>query len=109
MKVLNIDKLGSKEQRKLVLGGVEYIVSEMTVANFIETTKAAEKIAEEGSLAVQIEETVEMILRSVKKLEKKTLNGLSLEQLQTIVAFVRGDEVDGVEKTEDGEGTPTGN
>jgi hypothetical protein len=102
MKVLNLDMLDTGiEKRNLRLNGNDYAVEEMTVANFIETTRVAEKIADEPSLVLQIEATVEMILRSVPTLTKEALIGLSLVQLQTIVAFIRGDEdVDGVEKTE---------
>lgn len=112
MKVLNLDKVGVKEQRKLVLAGVEYVVTEMTVDNFIETTKIAERLAKEGevSVAVQIEESVNMISRSIPGIDVKELGKLNLEQLQAIVAFVRGDEVDGVEKSADAEeGTDAGN
>lgn len=109
MKVLNLDKLTTKEERKLVLGGVSHPVQAMTVSNFIETTKAAERIAAEDSLAVQIEATVEMIIRSVPTVSEATLKALSLVDLQTIVAFVRGDDIDGVETEESQEGTPAGN
>lgn len=97
MKVLNLDKLDSKQVRQLVIGGKSYPVEEMTVGNFIETTRSAERVAE-ASIADQIEATVEMIQRSVPTLERSLLEKLSLEQLQTIVAFVRGDAVEGVEE-----------
>jgi hypothetical protein len=101
MKVLNLDKVGKKEVRKLILAGVEHVVQEMTVDNFIETTRAAERIANETSLAVQVEATTEMILRSIPTATRAGLGGLSLETLQAIVAFVRGDDVDGIETTKD--------
>lgn len=109
MKVLNLDKIGKKEQRTLNIGGTAYLVNEMTVANFIETTRAAEKITVETSLAEQIEATIAMILRSVPTISQEVLNVLTLEQLQTIVAFVRGDEVEGAESDAPQEGTPAGN
>ena len=101
MKVLNLDKVGKKEQRKLVLNGKTHDVMEMTVENFIETTRAAESIENETSLATQVEATVEMVLRSVPSATRADLNGMSLEDLQTIVAFVRGDEIEGVEVTDE--------
>lgn len=101
MKVLNLDKVGKKEQRKLVLNGKTHEVMEMTVENFIETTRAAESIENETSLATQVEATVEMVLRSVPTATRADLNGMSLEDLQTIVAFVRGDEIEGVEITDE--------
>lgn len=105
MKVLNLDKLVPNEGRELVIAGVSYPVIGMTVANFIETTRVAEKMTAETSIADQIEATVEMILRSVPSIPREVLAQLSLEQLQTIVAFVRGDAVEGVEQGgEGGEG-----
>jgi hypothetical protein len=108
MKVLNLDKISAANQRKLVLGGVELVVQEMTVANFIETTRAAESLPADASLATQVEATVEMVLRSVPTATREMLSSLSLEVLQTIVAFIRGDDVAGVE-SDAVEGTPAGN
>jgi len=108
MKVLNLDKLALDQGRELVIAGVSYPVLGMTVENFIETTRVAEKMNAETSIADQIEATVEMILRSVPSISRQVLGQLSLEQLQTIVAFVRGDAVDGAEEgaqaSEGGEG-----
>lgn len=101
MKVLNLDKFAVKqEQRKLVIGGKEYVVEPMTVENFIITTKAAESMQDRASVSEQVEATIDMIARSVPTIDRAVLNGLSLEQLQAIVAFVRGDEVEGVEANE---------
>lgn len=99
MKILNLDKLDTKEGRQLVIRGKSHPVEEMTVENFIATTRAAEKIAD-ASIADQIEATVEMIVRSVPTVDRSDLVKLSLESLQAIVAFVRGDAVDGVEQVE---------
>jgi hypothetical protein len=102
MKVLNLDKVAPMQQRKLVLAGVSHVVNEMTVANFIETTRVAEKMANETSVATQIEETVEMIIRTVPTATKEVLGTLSLEQLHVIAAFIRGDDIEGVETVEEG-------
>lgn len=90
MKTLNLDAL-AKTNRTITLGGKEYAVEEMTVENFIETTKAAEKLGESATFIEQMEAAIEMILRSVPSIERDTLKRLSLEQLTTIVKFVRGD------------------
>lgn len=97
MKILNLEKLSASEERVLKVGDKEYPVSPMTVSNFIETTRAAEKLESETSVVAQVEATVEMVLRSVPTITRDVLDQLSLEQLQAIVAFVRGDDVDGVE------------
>jgi hypothetical protein len=108
MKVLNLDKFVGAEKRQLVIGGVSYPVDEMTVENFIATTKAADAIKDTDSVAVQLDATIDMIVRSVPSLTRDALDGLSLAQLQAIVAFVRGDEVDGVETQEQPEGEDAG-
>lgn len=100
MKVLNLDKLAKKEGRELVIFGKTYSVDGMTVANFIETTRTAESLAGESSLVKQVEATIEMIARSVPSIEKSELAKLELAQLQAIVKFIRGDEVEGVEQRE---------
>lgn len=95
MKTLNLDAL-AKTNRTITLGGKEYVVEEMTVENFIETTKAAEKLGDNATFIEQMEAAIEMILRSVPTIERDVLKKLSLEQLTTIVKFVRGD-LDGTE------------
>lgn len=100
MKVLNLDKLAKKEGRELVIFGETYPVDGMTVANFIETTRAAEALAGETSLVKQVEATIDMISRSVPTVKKSDLEQLELAQLQAIVKFIRGDEVEGVEQRE---------
>ena len=100
MKVLNLDKLAKKEGRELVIFGKTYPVDGMTVANFIETTRVAETLAGETSLVKQVEATIDMIARSVPAINKAELAKLELTQLQAIVSFIRGDEVEGVEQRE---------
>lgn len=103
MKTLNLDVL-AKANRTITLGGKTYEVVEMTVENFIETTKAAERLGDDSTFVDQVEATIEMILRSVPSIERDTLKKLSLEQLTTIVKFIRGD-MDGEDSGEDsGEG-----
>ncbi len=103
MQVLNLDKLAAKDGRELVLFGQTHAVLPMTVGNFIETTRAAEKLAT-ASIADQIEATAEMIVRSVPTLNKVELMTLSLEKLQVVIAFVRGDAMEGAEGVETAEG-----
>ena len=92
-KLLNVDILSS-EVRTLVLGGEEHDVIEMSVENFLETTKAAEVLqASDAPLSEQVEKAVELILRSVPTAPRALLLKTPLRHLQTIVAFARGDEI----------------
>lgn len=98
-KILNIDSF-AKDERSVKLGGVEYPIVEMTVENFIETSKQAAAL-EDASLVDQIEATIVMIMRSIPTVPESVLRGIKLEHLKTIVAFIRGDHlVEGVEDTE---------
>lgn len=103
MKVLNLDKFVGSEKRQLVIAGKTFPVDEMSVDNFIQTTKAAEALKDETDVSVQIEATIEMILRTVPTMVFADLAGLSLVQLQAIVAFVRGDAVEGAEEVAEGD------
>lgn len=106
MKTLNLDAL-AKTNRTLTIGGINYEVVEMTVENFIETTKAAQKLGDSAGIVEQMEAAIDMILRSIPGMEKSVLSNLNLEQLMTIVKFVRG-EMDGIEETPAAEGADEG-
>lgn len=91
MKVLNLDAL-AKVERTVTIGGVKYDVEEMTVENFIETTKAAERLSVPGiTPAEQVEETVKMIQRSLPKCPEEKLRKLNLEQLAVVSKFLRNE------------------
>jgi len=92
-KILNIDTLVS-DQRSIVLGGVDHEVLEMSVENFIATTKQATKLQNENAaLTDQVESAVDLIIRSVPTAPRDLLLKTPLRHLQTIVGFVRGDDV----------------
>lgn len=104
-KILNLDKLSSHDHRELSIGGQTYSVKPMSVEDFIETTLTAERLADERSVAKQIQATIKLIKRSVPTIDESTLLQLSLEQLRAITAFVRGeDPADIVEEREAGSG-----
>ena len=103
MKILNIDAL-AKATRSITLGGVTHEIKEMTVENFIETTKQAEALEKEGgaTFSDQIEATISMIKRSIPTIEEAQLRALSIEQLVMVSKFLRG-ELDGEEVAEEGD------
>jgi hypothetical protein len=98
-KILNLDALSGQDKRELVLGGKTYEVPALTVANFIETARIAQKLADDPSATVadQVDAAVDMIVRSVPEVSRETLTACSLEQLNTITAFIRGDDVEKAE------------
>lgn len=95
-KVLNLDAI-RPEQRFLQIANKKHEILEMTVDNFVQTTQEAERLAT-ATVGEQLLATVDMIRRSVPSLDADTLRARSLVELQTIVAFIRGDHlVDAVE------------
>lgn len=105
-KILNLDKLSAKETRELRLGGKTYKVKEMSVEDFIETTRMAEKLEGETSFAVQMEATIELIQRSVPEVSTEELKNLTIDQLRAVTAFIRGEDPEKIaaaEAKEDGE------
>jgi hypothetical protein len=103
-KVLNIDAIAAPN-RILTLSGKEYPIDDLTVENFIATTKEAERLKDEKNQGVQMEATVSMIMRSIPSIERNTLTALSLDKLLIIVRFVQGelDESPSVKVTPEGE------
>lgn len=91
-KLLNLNKLNPKEVREVQIGDKTYMVKEMSVEDFIETTKVAEAMEKEPSYAKQLAETVNLIKRSIPDIEAGVLMGLGLEQLRALTAFIRGED-----------------
>lgn len=97
--VLKIAEL-APSNRKLELAGVSYDVSEMTVANFIETMKQAKELEGVKDAAVQVEGSIALVKRFVPQAPEDVLRRLSIEQLGMVIAYVQGD------LTVDAEGNP---
>ena len=103
-KILNIDAI-SAPNRILSLAGKDYPIDDLTVENFIATTKEAERLKDEKNQGVQMEATIDMIMRSIPTIERGTLTALSLDKLLIIVRFVQGemDEAPSVKSTPEGD------
>lgn len=102
-KILNLDELGKKEVRAIVIGGKEHEIKEMSVEDFIEVTKSAEKLEKTTDPAEQIQETVNMLQRALPTVDRKDLLALSFEKLTALGAFVRGDDLESIIGKQDGD------
>lgn len=91
-KILNLDALAAKEVREVVLGGTTHQIKEMSVEDFIEINKSAQKLEGVTDMAVQISETINILQRAIPTVDKNALMDLSFEQLTALSAFVRGDD-----------------
>lgn len=101
MKILNLDKLNKAPERSLTVDGADYPIHPLSVDGFIETTRAVEKIINEGgSVADQLASTIDMILRQVPTLPREKLTKYTPETLEVIVKFVRGEDVEGAEQAD---------
>lgn len=99
-KVLNLDALAEKEVRELSLRGKTYKVREMSVADFIATSRLAQEISDDASFAEQMEASVKLIQRAVPEISVEDLHTLNLEQLAAVAKFVRGEDIDELAQTE---------
>lgn len=91
MKTLNLDAL-STVKRTITIGGQSYDVVEMTVENFIETSKAADRMSNrETSMQEQVEAAIAMIQRSIPGCPTQVLHTMTLDQLGLIGRFIRGE------------------
>jgi CCR4-NOT transcriptional regulation complex NOT5 subunit len=89
-KLLNLNQLSPKEVREVQIGDKTYSLKEMSVEDFIETTKVAEAMESETSYAKQLTATITLVKRSIPEIDETILLNLSLEQLQALTAFIRG-------------------
>lgn len=108
-KLLNLNQLASKEVREVQIGDKTYPIKEMSVEDFIETTKVAEEMNTETSYAKQLEATVKLIKRAIPEIESSALMGLSLDQLRALTAFIRGEDVAKIMAETQPEGQAEGN
>ena len=91
-KLLNLNQLSPKENRVVQIGDKEYNIKEMSVEDFIETTKVAEAMTAEVSYAKQLGETIKLVKRSIPDVDDGVLMSLSIEQLRALTGFIRGED-----------------
>jgi hypothetical protein len=99
-KLLNLNQLSVKETREVQIGDTTYAIKEMSVEDFIETTRVAEEMEKETSYAKQISATVGLIKRAIPEITDEILMRLSLDQLRGLTAFIRGVDADTIIKAE---------
>lgn len=98
-KFLNLDEIAAP-QKTVKIGGVEYQVLDMTVENFIETTRATQR-EKEATPDEQFEQAVQMLHRYIPDAPIEVFKRLNFEKLNVLVKFVTGElEAEASEKTE---------
>jgi hypothetical protein len=92
MKFLNLDEL-AVTNRTVTIGGKDYPVQEMSVGNFIETSKETESLKAKGDVSVSenMESTITMIKRFIPTLDDSVARAMNMKQLGTLMRFIRGE------------------
>lgn len=108
-KILNLNTLSAKETREVQIGTVTYVIKEMSVEDFIETTRVAEEMENETSYGKQLQATVALIKRAIPDVEEKTLYALSLGQLRGLTSFIRGEDPEKIVSENAVDGEQSGN
>ncbi|WP_374335531.1 hypothetical protein [Methyloversatilis sp.] len=109
MKVLNLDSL-AKPRKAITINGVRHVVKDMTVEDFIEVARAAEKYESEDasiSLLERFNESLNGVKRALPTITDEEIKKLNVDQLGAINKFIRDEliedsEVQEVQEEEEG-------
>ena len=96
-KILNLDELSS-ESKKVVIGGKDYPVVEMSVSMFIDSQRRVQENKQTEKTEVEnIQDTVALVKQFIPSIEKEVLDTISLAQLAKLVTFLSSAPEDVVE------------
>lgn len=87
IKYLNLDEV-APPQKTVKIGGVEYKVMDMTVENFIESSRMVEN--KDATAEEQTLESVRTLKRYIPDIPESELMKLSFEKLTVLIHFVNG-------------------
>lgn len=113
-KVLNLDKIETKRDKVIILGGVEHVMKTLTVKEYIDQMKAGAEIStlndsDDISSADRILElSINALMKAFPTITREQFEALNIDQLTAIRELV-DDVADKELETEDtGEGEATG-
>ena len=99
--MLNLDEVAAKTERVLSIRGEQYEMQPMSVSDFIDYTSKVQaqevkgkkkgKAEPDKSIIEIMESLIEMITKSFPTLPEEIVRTLTLEQLNAIIEFARGD------------------
>ena len=107
-KLLNIDTIAPLENRSITLNGKTYKVSETTVKLFLEIAEFEKQNANVETLQDQIKAMTTLISKFIPDLPEEVLMEATIEQLGTIVRFIRDipdEELEGSAKPQESSAT----
>lgn len=88
-KFLNLDEIAAP-QKTVKIAGVEYQVIDMTVENFIETTRISQS-GKDVTADVQFEQAVKMLSRYIPEAPEGVLRKLTFQKIEVLMKFVTGE------------------
>jgi hypothetical protein len=97
MKILNLDKISPAAERILELDGKKHDVLPVSVGNFLSINDLVVKMAE-ATPAEQLNMIVDSIVTQVPTVSRDRLLEFDLVTVNTIAAYVRGEDVEGQEE-----------
>lgn len=91
MKVVNLDKIVTKKERVIILGGVEHVMHMPTVQDYIDQMKSAEEIQALSANSSQIdtaskmlELTIQTLRKSFPSITEEQFRSLNMDQLSAL-------------------------
>lgn len=110
-KIVNLDKLATKRDKVVVLGGVEHVMTTLTVKDYIQQMKASSKISElvnsEEESIDHAEKIMELTIEALTKLfptiSKEQFESMNMDQLTAIRELAEDYTQDDAPEPEPGE------
>ena len=93
MKILNLDKISPNSDRVLKIDGVDHAVKPVSAATFIFINEMVAKM-EKGTPEEQLNALVDSIIKQVPTVSRDRLLDFDLATVNTIAAYVRGEDVE---------------
>lgn len=107
-KLLNIDKIAPRLDRKLILDDKEYSVKDVTVELFLELAAFEKKNEKAESIEDSIKLMVDFVRKFIPDMPEETLYQITPDQLALIVNYIRnnlpeeGEEGEADKESEEG-------
>lgn len=107
-KILNLDKIQTKRDKVIILGGEEHVMKVFTVKEYIFHMKEAEKLGkmEEDNidtLGKGLDATISILCNAFPTVKREQFEGLNMEQLSAIRGLIDEENEGDVQELAEGE------
>lgn len=97
-KVLNLDEVETKLEKAIKFGGKEYVMSPLSVGDYVAQLKELQAIDQEKDPAQVFEKMIASVVRAFPTMKEAQARKMTLSQLEALTRFIRG-EVDAETET----------